>query len=275
MCSHIPLKEWTQIRKVTLRMWTYKNGSIVFMLTFAKTKRDLFWAQTSMVIWQQQSTILNEGRESRNNHRYAVVVQVLATQWNPCKTKTSQETDKNLRKFFQPSQKPKVIHTYNLSVFAKYCEELSWNHRTTTLYQSDTIRIAEWAVRRPKEVTSAVLLQFESDDKWWLDSMERYCYLRADQDFLADSKSQNKRRFGESFWDMLCSRVEFGKIFWLRRLKNWKSYIRNMSQKTECERSLENPKKVENPYFLWQMVQQDYQEETTNSKNPLWGGNPS
>ena len=42
--------------------------------------------------------VLNEGRESRNNHRYAVVVKVLATQWNPCQTKTSQETEKNLRK---------------------------------------------------------------------------------------------------------------------------------------------------------------------------------
>ena len=42
--------------------------------------------------------VLNEGCESRNNHRYAAVVQVLATQWNGCQTKTSQETDKNLRK---------------------------------------------------------------------------------------------------------------------------------------------------------------------------------
>ena len=33
-------------------------------------------------------------------------------------------------------------------------------------------------------------------------------------------------------------------------------------------------KKTENLYFLWQMVQQNYQEETTNSKNPLWDGNP-
>ena len=41
--------------------------------------------------------ILNEEGESRNNHRYAVVVQDLATQWiqsYPCKTKTSQETEK-------------------------------------------------------------------------------------------------------------------------------------------------------------------------------------
>ena len=36
-----------------------------------------------------------------------------------------------------------------------------------------------------------------------------------------------------------------------------------------------NPKKIQKLYFLWQMVQQNYQEETTNSKNPLWDGNPS
>ena len=39
--------------------------------------------------------VLSEHCESRNNHRYAVVVQDLATQWIqscPCKTKTSQET---------------------------------------------------------------------------------------------------------------------------------------------------------------------------------------
>ena len=46
--------------------------------------------------------VLNEGCESRDNHRYAVVVQDLATQWiqlYPCKTKTSQQTEKSLRKF--------------------------------------------------------------------------------------------------------------------------------------------------------------------------------
>ena len=45
-----------------------------------------------------QHNAFNEGSESRNNHWFAVVVQVLATQWiqsYPCKTKTSQETEKN------------------------------------------------------------------------------------------------------------------------------------------------------------------------------------
>ena len=39
--------------------------------------------------------VLSEGCESRNNHRYAIVVQDMATKWSqsyPCKTKTSPET---------------------------------------------------------------------------------------------------------------------------------------------------------------------------------------
>ena len=35
------------------------------------------------------------------------------------------------------------------------------------------------------------------------------------------------------------------------------------------------PKEMKNLYFLQQMVHQKYQEETTNSKNPLWDGIPS
>ena len=37
--------------------------------------------------------------------------------------------------------------------------------------------------------------------------------------------------------------------------------VRNVSQKTECERSLDDPKRMENLYLLWQMVQQNYQEK--------------
>ena len=44
--------------------------------------------------------IVSESCESRNNHRCAIVVQDLATQWiqsYPCKTKTSQETERSLQ----------------------------------------------------------------------------------------------------------------------------------------------------------------------------------
>ena len=60
--------------------------------------------------------VLSANCESRNNHRYAVVVQDLATQWiqaYPCKNKTSQETQRSLQKFLEPDKKPKVIYTDN------------------------------------------------------------------------------------------------------------------------------------------------------------------
>ena len=106
--------------------------------------------------------ILSEESESRNNHRYAVVVQDLATQWiqsYPCKTKTSQETQRSLQKFLEPNRMPKVIYTDNSLEFGKVCEDLSWNHSTSTPHRSETKEIAERAVRRVKEGTSAELLQ--------------------------------------------------------------------------------------------------------------------
>ena len=98
--------------------------------------------------------VLSEGCESRNNHRCAIVVQDLATKWiqaYPCKTKTSQETQRSLQKFLEPERKPKVIYTDNSLEFGKACEDLSWNHCTSTPHRSETNGIAERAVRRVKE----------------------------------------------------------------------------------------------------------------------------
>ena len=106
--------------------------------------------------------VRSEGSESRNNHRYAVVVQDLATQWiqsYPCRTKPSQETQRSLQKFLEPDGKPKVIYSDNSLEFGKACEDLSWNHCTSTPRRSETNGIGERAVRRAKEGTSAVLLQ--------------------------------------------------------------------------------------------------------------------
>ena len=88
----------------------------------------------------------SEETESRTNHRDAVVVQDLATQWiqsYPCKAKTSQDTQKSLMKFLEPTRKPKVIYTDNSLEFGKSCEELSWNHCTSTPHRSETHGIAE------------------------------------------------------------------------------------------------------------------------------------
>ena len=96
--------------------------------------------------------VLNEGSESRNNHRYSVVVQDLATQWiqsYPCKTKTSQEIQKNLMEFLEPTRRPQVIYTDKILEFGKSHEELSWNHNT-----SNTTH------RKPKVIYTDKFLEF-------------------------------------------------------------------------------------------------------------------
>ena len=150
--------------------------------------------------------VLSDNCESRNNHRYAVVVQDLATQWiqaYPCKNKTSQETQRSLQKFLEPERKPKVIYTDNSLEFGKACEALSWNHCTSTPHGSETNGIAERAVRRVKEGTSAVLLQSGMNESWWADSMECFSYLRNVTDLLSDGKTPYERRFGQPLKDRL------------------------------------------------------------------------
>ena len=95
------------------RVWV----STVYLRTFRRTCR----RRANAVVPRAENfgdlitayhKVLREDSESRNNHRHAVVVQDSATQWiqsYPCKTKTSQETQKNPMKFLEPTRKPTVI----------------------------------------------------------------------------------------------------------------------------------------------------------------------
>ena len=118
--------------------------------------------------------VFNEESESRNNHRYAVVVQDLATQWiqsYPCKTMTSKETE---RVYESSSSRHRSQKLFILTIqwnLQRSSHDLSWKHRTSTPHRSETNGIAERAVRRVKEGTSAVLLQSRLDERWWADSM--------------------------------------------------------------------------------------------------------
>ena len=67
-------------------------------------------------------------------------------------------------------------------------KNLSWNHCTSTPRRSETNGIAERAVRRVKEGTSAVLLQSGVNESWWADALESYTYLRNVTDLLSDGK---------------------------------------------------------------------------------------
>ena len=132
--------------------------------------------------------VVNEGSESRDNHRYAVVVQDLAPQWIqscPCETKYSHETEKCLLKFLEPSQASKVIYSDNSMEFGKACEILAWNHRTSTPHRSETNGISEGCVRRVIEGFSAL----SGLDERWSESMECYWYLQNVRDLLADGEN--------------------------------------------------------------------------------------
>ena len=111
------------------------------------------------------------------------------------KQKTSQETQRSLQKFLESNRKPTVTYTDNSLEFGKACEDLSWNHRTSTPHRSETNGIAERAVRVVKEGTSAVLLQTGLVEY----SMECFTYLRNIQDLLSVGKTPCERRFGEPF----------------------------------------------------------------------------
>ena len=140
--------------------------------------------------------VLSEGCESRNNHRYAVVVQDLATQWIqscPCKNRLHKRRKRVYESSSSLRKKPFVIFTDNSLEFGKSCEDPAWNHRTSTPHRSETNGIAERAVRRVKEGTSAVLLQSGLDEKWRVDSMECNCFLRNVQDLLADGETPYER----------------------------------------------------------------------------------
>ena len=115
------------------------------------------------------------------------------------KQKLHRKHKRSLQKFLEPDRNPKVIYTDNSLEFGKSCEELSWNHCTSTPHRSETNGITERAVRRVKEGTSAVLLQSGLNENWWADSMECYTYLRNVTDLLSDGKMPCERRFGQPF----------------------------------------------------------------------------
>ena len=125
--------------------------------------------------------ILNDNYESRNNHRYTVVMQDLSSQWHqvyPCKTKTSQKTQTSLQKFLENDRKSKVIYTDNSLEFVKSCLLESLHVYTTQIRK-------KW--------------------DYWKSSAQSvgrhlcFAYLRNVTDLLSDKKTSYERRFGKPF----------------------------------------------------------------------------
>ena len=239
--------------------------------------------------------VLSEGCESRNSHRYAVVVQDLATQWiqaKPCKNKNF---TRNPEKLAHSSWSPTgILKSFTLTIpwnSAKLVKISPGIIARSTPHRSETNGIAERAVRKVKEGTSAVLLQSGLNESWWADSMECETYLRNVTDLLSDGKTALWKTFwatiertdysiwfiswissyycegpvkNPSIWkesltwivpsDTLCTREEFGRVtYWLQTLRSWRRWTHQKStQKDSMRRRWYFPKK-ENLLFQSQM----------------------
>ena len=139
------------------------------------------------------------------------------------KTKTYQEAKWSSQKFLEPNWKPKVIFTDSSLEFGKACEDISWNHSTSTPHRTQTNGIAERAVRRVKEGTSAVLLQSGLNESWWADSVE--CYTSAEH-----SRSLN-------WWEDSTGKTLWGTIY----RTNHSVWFIGWVSPYNCEGSVKNP----------------------------------
>ena len=108
---------------------------------------------------------------------------------------TVQETMDSLQKFLPPD-KIGLILTGNSTQFLRVRVDLCWNRNKSSPFRSETNGIAENAVCRVKEGTTALLVQSSFTAKWWGEAMERFFYFPHIQDKLADTKSWYGRRFG-------------------------------------------------------------------------------
>ena len=326
-CQHSQTRLMTQIRNVP---WKWQSGSIVFVLTSQKTEsaksaseprlqgselaKAVPRAEKSGDLMTADHKVLNEGGESRNIHRYAVVVHDLAARWIQsylCKTKTSQETERNLLMFFEPPEKPKVIHSDNSLEFGNFCEDLSWNHCASTRHRSETNGTAETAYAEKKEgrlryccnqvwimngglIHGMLLLSAKCstplrrwDNTSWKTirrTMKRpghsvWCNGWVSSNFCKTSQGFTNlvRKFCLEFSsDMHCSRSEFGKeMSWLQTLRSWEFWTRQRSMlEGEMQKEVIAPKRCDK--FSFPIADGTAKlcgrDHGMESENPHWGG---
>ena len=149
--------------------------------------------------WSQ--SFHSEGCESRNNRRYAIVVQDLATQWiqaYSCKQKLHKKPSEACKSSWSP--------TGNLKSFTLTIPWNSANHVKISpgiiarLHHTDQKHMGLLKEHcRVKEGTSAILLQSGLNESRLADSMGYYFYLRNVTDLLSDGQTPYERRFGQLF----------------------------------------------------------------------------
>ena len=214
--------------------------------------------------------VLTENCESRNNHRYAIVVQDLATQWiqsYPCKTKTSQETQRSLQKFLEPNRKPRVIHTDNspeilanlVKIFPGIIvrrhhtdqkqmrllkEQCAERKKAPLQYSCNQVWMKiggqiPWNVKLICETSQISYLMGRLPMKGVLENHSKdQLFLLVDwlsitlslQKTSQESMNLERKSFLDCSLDTLCTRGEFGRVtYWLQTLRSWKRWTHQKS----------------------------------------------
>ena len=199
--------------------------------------------------------------------------------WPPNGSRHIREKQKLLRKHREACKSSWSqignLKSFTLTVpwnFGKACDDLSWNHCTSTPHRSETHGIAERAVRRVKEGTSAVSLQSGLNESWWADSMECYTCLRNVTDLLSDGNTPYDRRFGQPFEGPIipfgslveyhtrtakdqsthCTRKDFGRVtYWLQTLRSWRRWTDRKSTRKDSMRKSDNSQRKRRNYFSY------------------------
>ena len=84
--------------------------------------------------------------------------------------------------------------------FGNSCEELSWNHRTSTPIDVRRMVLLKEQYAESRKELLQVVLQSGLDENWRADSMVCYCKMRKVQSFFfLGGKTPNGRRCGEPF----------------------------------------------------------------------------
>ena len=120
----------------------------------------------------------------------------------PARSKNALETRVAFQRYLGPEfRRGKVgaIYTDNSKEFEAAIKSLCYIHDTSTPHRPQTNGVAERAVKRAKEGTSAVLVQSGLSDDWWPEAMRTYCHLRNIIDIQTDGKTAWEKRFGAPF----------------------------------------------------------------------------
>ncbi len=98
-----------------------------------------------------------------------------------------------------PKVVPEHVYTDGSGEFKKAMADLGFSHDIAVPHRPQTNGVAERAVRRIKEGTTAVLVQSGFTTEWWPEAMNCYCFLRVIVDNVGNGFTAYENRFTKTY----------------------------------------------------------------------------